>query len=365
MSCCLFGSVSYASDITEVDPWIAFAEDLKNAADVIVRDMTPDDDLTRAEGYRYLSRLIRAALDMTLEFNDPNQPEIIRAYSKTTNPGALSSDAVYHMGFINAESTYRVYGKRGNAPLFEFGAYDGALGLDETSALVGALTESDLIVDNDGGYEIILSPLQHSGNWINTSAKASYLLIRQYAHTWQDTETATFNIEKISGPGQPRNMTVDLVADELLRASTVVRQLAYTYVALVDKGMQAAPNQLRTLPHNIDVSLPLGHRYATGWFELKEGESLLLEFTPEQVPYWGIQLSNYWFEALDYEGEGSHLNNQTVVYEDDGSVKILIGDSVEGKNTLDTQGLRQGTIQFRWSRSDQPVPNFKITLLTN
>jgi len=359
----LIGYTEVRAENVDDDPWIAFAEDLKKAADVMLRDITPDDELTRAQGYRYLSRLVRAALDLTLEFNDPNQPEIVRAYSKTTNPGALSSDAIYHMGFINSEATYRVYGKRGNAPLFEFGVYDGALGLDESSALVGAMTEADLFVDAAGDYEIILSPVKHAGNWIDTSKNASYLLIRQYAHRWHETESATFKINKIAGVGTARALTVDLAASELLRASAVVRQLAYTYAGLVDRGMQSRANTLRVLPHNIDVSLPSGHRYATGWFKLEENEVLMLEFTPEQVPYWGIQLSNYWFEALDYEDQGSHLNNQTVHYEDDGSVKILIGSFIEGRNTLDTQGLRQGTIQFRWSRSELEVPRFKSTLI--
>ena len=91
-----------------------------------------------------------------------------------------------------------------------------------------------------------------------------------------------------------------------------------------------------------------------------------MELTPADVPYWGLAITNYWFEPLDYGGRGSHLNNRTVAYEPDGSARIVISSQRPGRcpNWIDTRGHRVGTMIFRWSRTDLPLPELATRVVS-
>ena len=53
--------------------WREFCDALKAAGDVILSADAPANPYDRAEGYRYLSRLARAALEAFLENADPRR----------------------------------------------------------------------------------------------------------------------------------------------------------------------------------------------------------------------------------------------------------------------------------------------------
>jgi hypothetical protein len=55
--------------------WQAFCDSLKDAGDIVLRNTAPATPFDRAEGYRYLTRLLRAGLDNIVEFGDPRFPE--------------------------------------------------------------------------------------------------------------------------------------------------------------------------------------------------------------------------------------------------------------------------------------------------
>jgi hypothetical protein len=58
--------------------WTEFCDNLKKAGDVIMRDTSPSDPLTRAEGFRYLSRITRAITEAFVECSDPRAPVLFR-----------------------------------------------------------------------------------------------------------------------------------------------------------------------------------------------------------------------------------------------------------------------------------------------
>ena len=58
--------------------WAEFCDALKSAGDVVLREGSPRDAFDRAEGFRYLSRLARVALESYVEFADPAAPVLRR-----------------------------------------------------------------------------------------------------------------------------------------------------------------------------------------------------------------------------------------------------------------------------------------------
>ena len=93
--------------------WADFCDALKRAGDVILRERSPDDALDRAEGWRYLSRLTRLALEQSVEHADPEAPTFYRLSHETAKIGADNPDAFYQNCIIDGRHDYRLSGTRG------------------------------------------------------------------------------------------------------------------------------------------------------------------------------------------------------------------------------------------------------------
>src|SRR5262249_17471072 len=58
--------------------WADFCDALKAAGAIVLDPANPADPRNRAEGFRYLGRLARAALETFVEDADPMAPELLR-----------------------------------------------------------------------------------------------------------------------------------------------------------------------------------------------------------------------------------------------------------------------------------------------
>ncbi|MFD2498256.1 hypothetical protein ACFSTI_04520 [Rhizorhabdus histidinilytica] len=102
--------------------WEDFCDGLKAAGQVIFRPEAPDTMLDRAEGWRWLTRLTRAALDMAVEYGDPAFPGFYQLSNHTIRIGADNPDNTYFNATISAEYDYKISGYRGTAPILTFGS---------------------------------------------------------------------------------------------------------------------------------------------------------------------------------------------------------------------------------------------------
>lgn len=341
-----------------VQAWEDFCEQLKAAGAVLARPSTPRDDLAQAEGLRKLARLIRMGLEATLEYADTRHPEVYQLVTPTTLGEGETSDARYCQALIDGRRTYVLSGERGDAPFIEFTVYAGKIGLDAGSAQVGALTERELRVDAEGRYEIVLSPEKHPGNWIRTTPEASLVYIRQYAHDWSRTVGATFHLRERGAEGERPNVTLEQVMAALPRTAAYVARSAAIWAGIVDQARQAPPNRfVPFIEKEPSPEMPTGHRFSSGHFRLQPNEGLEVRFRPADVPYWGMDITNYWFEPLSFPSHRSHLNNRTAARESDGTVRIVIAARrPDAPNWIDTRGHREGMMMLRWSRTALPVP---------
>jgi len=350
-----------------VKAWEDFCEQLKAAGAVLARPATPKDDLTQAEGLRKLARMIRMRLEATLEYADTRHPEVYPLVTPTTLGEGETSDARYHQTMIDGHRSYVLSGERGDAPFIEFTVYAGKIGIDAHSAQVGAIKRLDGLLDAEGRYEIILSPERHPGNWIRTTPEASCVFIRQYAHDWSRTVGATFTIREIDSDSLPPNVTLARVMAALPRTAAYVTRSSAIWAGIVDQARQAPPNRFVTFPakdHDESPEMPTGHRFSSGHFRLEPDEALMVTLKPAEVPYWGMDITNYWFEPMSWPSHRSHLNNRTAVTAADGTVKVAIAATrPDADNWIDTRGHREGMMMFRWSRTALPVPQIATEVL--
>ena len=102
---------SEASDrILDGRSWSEFCDALKSAGEVVLRERSPHDAFDRAEGFRYLSRLTRVALESYIEFADPRAPAFRRPSHETVKIGADNPDNYYQSAAVSGAHEYRICG---------------------------------------------------------------------------------------------------------------------------------------------------------------------------------------------------------------------------------------------------------------
>src|SRR5690349_16080042 len=93
--------------------WREFCRGLEAAGQVILDPAAPATPLDRAEGFRYLTRLLRSALETFVEDADPAAPELLRTCHETIKMGADNPDNYYQNAPLNGRYEYRLTGTRG------------------------------------------------------------------------------------------------------------------------------------------------------------------------------------------------------------------------------------------------------------
>ena len=168
--------------------WAQFCDALKAAGQEVLRPETPATELDRAEGWRYLTRLTRVALEMMLEFGDPDFPVFYQASNTTLKIGGDNPDNVYWNATIAGDREYRLRGTRGTVKYLSFATKANRYAVDGTLASTGELDAPNLKVNADGTFEVLVSAKRQSGNWLPMSADSTMLLGAQHAARSQDRD---------------------------------------------------------------------------------------------------------------------------------------------------------------------------------
>ncbi|HTZ70827.1 MAG TPA: hypothetical protein VMB71_09280, partial [Acetobacteraceae bacterium] len=100
---------TFDSDAAASALWSDFCRRLEAAGHMAMsHPAAPKTPLDRAEGLRYLTRLLRLGLEMNLEHADPDFPVLYAASHATAKIGADNPDAIYQNATIDGRNTYRI-----------------------------------------------------------------------------------------------------------------------------------------------------------------------------------------------------------------------------------------------------------------
>ncbi len=343
--------------------WEAFCDSLKAAGDVILRPETPRTEIDRAEGWRYLSRLTRAALESALEFADPDFPVFYSLSHQTIKIGSDNPDNTYRNCVIAGDRQYQIRGKRGTAPMLTFGTKADRYGVDGTMASTGELDAKNMVFEPDGSFEIMLSTQPQPANWLKLEPDSSILIVRE-THFDRGTEVpAQMEIKCLNHLKGPTPLSAEKLDRGLQSAAAFVHGTAKTfaeYMAIFKK----TPNDWTIMDQRVwnKIGGDPNIFYLWAYWELKEGECLVIEAAIPECDYWNCQLNNYWDESLDYRYTRIHVNSHTASLNSDGTVIIVIADRDPGYgNFLCTTGHSNGALMWRWVGSkSHPIPKCKV-----
>src|SRR5579859_3618106 len=269
--------------------WSEFCDALKAAGAVVLDPKAPDSPLDRAEGYRYLTRLTRAALETFVEDADPLAPELLRTGHETIKMGADNPDNLYQNAPIHGKYDYRIRGQRGTVHYLGFGTQEGNYGSTGSLPTGGYLDDSRIRFEPDGTFEILVSATPKSGNWLPMTAKARTLVVRQTFLDRATEKRAELTIERIGGRHAPRALTAQAIDRGLAGSARFVAGCSRLFHQWA-VGFMEHPNELPLFdPKTAEAAGGVPHiAYYHGYWALADDEALVIEVTPPECDYWNF-----------------------------------------------------------------------------
>lgn len=352
--------------------WSEFCDTLKRAGAQILRPEAPATALDRAEGFRYLSRLTRLALEMHLEFADPDFPGFFAPSHETAKIGGDNPDNLYLMARLNGAHEYVIRGERGTVPYLSFGTQKGGYETDGRMDQTGFLDAGSLALDAEGHFEIVLSRAPKPGNWLKLEEASNAVIVRQTFLDRKREQPARLSIERIGAKAQPAPLTPARLATAFGKAGNFVDSTARLF-ADWSAGFQEHSNQLPPADQALCQRVggdPNIFYYHSHW-ALGPDEALVIHLP--RIPdcrFWNLQVDNYWMESLDYRFHRICINKHSVKLDADGGATLVVAHRdprhPDWPNWLETAGHESGTLCLRWVGAKEPVhPETQVVKLVS
>lgn len=376
--------VSYRRVVTG-QAWDEFCDSLKAAGASIIGSDSPKDALNQAEGYRYLARLTRVALENFIECSDTTRPQLVSLANGTrvcrVCIGSDNPDNFYQSAMIDARSTYRISGSRGTVNYLGFGVQSGAYGSPGGLQTVDYKEAKEVQINDDGNFVLYIAPNGALGAEIKgknppksnvlssrPERKEGLFIVRQTFAVRSKEIAANLKIELVRGPGGSgagspdpttsdaagsRDFTPQQLDDGLQKAGMFVGGASMMFARWA-KGFRAkATNQLPLFDQKVSDSVggDPNIRYYHSYWSLEPDEALVIDASPPECRTWNFQLNNHWMESLDYRYYTVHTNKFLAKYRDDRSVRLVVAHrdpKLRGVNWIDTVGHNCGTMCWRW-----------------
>jgi hypothetical protein len=345
--------------------WEEFCDALKAAGKIVQSQKAPADAFNQAEGYRYLTRLLRGGLESFLEFRDPAFPQLRCGAHETIKLGADNPDNRYESCSINPQYDYRIYGSRGSVDYLGFGSVINKYATGGGMETTGYIDAREMTIEADGSFELLVSQRQHPGNWLAIGPQTNSINVRQTFQDRVNEKPAELKIERI---GASDERPEPLSAEKLLRGLQGATMFVHGSAKMFEDWSESFLPTLNQLPPADQAYCqaiggdPNIFYFHSAW-ELADDEVLLIE--APVIPAcqtWNFQLNNWWMESLDYRHHTIHVNKHSAHYEADGSVKVYVAHTDPGKpNWIETAGHRIGTMCWRWiGAQEHPLLNVRV-----
>ncbi|MBW2383499.1 MAG: DUF1214 domain-containing protein [Deltaproteobacteria bacterium] len=377
--------------------WNDFADQLKRIGEKITGPTGARNGRERAEGYRYLVRLISAAHQLEMEI-DRRHPSLARMMTPIRKFKGDGTDTLYHEAKLDEDLSYVFSVRRGEDIFFSATVYAH----DERDAyyIVDDLVDDKIEWQDDGGEpmaRIHLSAERPEGakNWIQLKSKGPILFTRQYFPEFVDStdvgryRPAIFDIECLSEVAAPEALGEEDLADGLERVIEFIDDATNVSIGLsifaglnlvsyekTQQGQQVdathitegkmhldddrhdeyTPEQLAAMvdPKLISNNLPgPGIQYLGAWYKLEGDEAIKIEGRDVPCRYWSCQILTRYLESGDFRHHRVGINNRQVKLAEDGSFVIYASHENPGvDNWISTQGYTNGHILIRTLLAD-------------
>ena len=339
-----------------------FEEALATARRMVLNDAKTEQEA--AEGMRWLLRVIAMSVEVAADAN-PRMPHFQRMDTLVRKVGGDNPDAEYEFVAIDGQYDYKITGNVGSVRYLglTFNAGQG----NTPRRQFAYLSDKTLNLDEAGNFTLILSQEAPDipGQWVQTPADASGILVRQYIAQREQEELPSFHIEVLGDPLPFRPVTDQEVADAIIGTSYAFFSLTTLHHRVLPELMEKTNFFIEATSENLGGAISGNDNlYMIGSYQLADDEALLMRVQPPDTRYWNIALESRWHEIADYLHRPTSLTLDEVQYSEDGSVEFVVAHQDPGHpNWLDTSGHNFGFITLRWldaKGAKVPTPELQV-----
>ena len=335
--------------------WTDFCRALEQAGEVILRQR-PDTPLDRAEGYRYLTRLLRKMLYTTLENTDPDFPRLQgldRVKLGADNPDnvylSAKSAATAPTGSPAARHDRLLQHRQQGQPLRDRRHH----GVDRRAHRQGPRGRARRHRRDHR------SATPHDRNWLPLAADSTVLVVRQTYLDRTTEEPGQWHIERVGEPIERKRLT--RAPRQGARDGGLLGARHGRDVRRWTEMFMARPNELPDFGQEMFQKAGGDPEifYLHGYWTLEPGQAWVIETEVPDCPYWNFQLDNWWMESLDHERKIT-INKHTAKLNEDGRLTLVVAEKDPGYgNWIDTCGHETGTALLRWLGASDTRPDLQ------
>ncbi len=263
-----------------------------------------------AEGIHHLANQVACWLTYAIGHTDPAHPALFRSSDPVYQWGGPNADQVARRAAVDGTGTYRLAGNMGTCEEFVLqmkagSAQSGGAGVArEVSASSLGLGPGDEI-------DIVLSAEECTGTWVALPSDTAFVHIRDYYFDWQPGEPATFVLERVDDPGDPKPArTSERVAAMLADAAREIEHSFAFWSGYQERMLADQAANTFTAPGG-NAGGVQAITYAHAGVALAPDEALVVELDGDAAPLWDVQLYNRpWYEALDFAYRSTSTNHR-------------------------------------------------------
>jgi hypothetical protein len=339
-----------------VERWEAFCDGLKASGREILASAEGLDDVTQAEGLRYLTRLLRSGVERFVEYWDPLDPFLAVTYNERLKWGLDNPDSIYSISAVDGRYEYEITGNVGTVPYFNLTSAE--MGTNARQVTTGFLDGADVTRDGAGNFTVRIGGPELGGNWLRLLPGSNTVMLRQTFGDRAAEKEMSVRIRLVSEVGPDRPLTLAQALDRATKAESFVTNTGRTFLTLANM-MRQNVNGLPEVDPQLMQAMGGDPNYFYYWsaFEVKHDEALLIHL-PEipECENWGLCLYDYWLESLDYTRATINVNKFTSTPNPDGSHTIVVAHRrPQGGTWLSTRDHVLGNMMFRWTRAKKNV----------
>jgi len=352
---------AHSRRLMDGESWRDFCRALERTGDFLLTADAPQDERTRAEGFKYLLGMTTLGIRQALELGDREHPSFVRIEDPFVKWGAENADNHYLHTHIRADRSYRIRGERGSCMSFLIEVKEGFMHMGDVRNFA-TLSAEELHVEDDGTFEIIASAERQPGNWLPLDPDASQITIREYFYDWEHEEPARFTIECLETSGCAPEPVDPVKMGRVLDDAGHFIELTTRFWSEWMPQMRDEHVRGELAPARAFVGGADDIRYGNDIYELEPDEALIIETDVPDARYWHYQLCNAWFVTMDYANRINSINGKQAWIDADGRFRVVIAHRDPGcPNWLDTGGEGFGMIQYRyvWT-GNSPRPSLRL-----
>lgn len=341
--------------ISTTEAWRSFAATVADAGAALEGVGVDLDDLDRAEGLRYLARLLENGVGAQLGDATPLHP----AFRLLSNGFGMDNPDNHYLGApIDPRFTYRITGTRGKLSYLSLAAQNQNFANTRTiTGGAGHLHGDELELAPDGGFSVLASRSPQPGNWLRLADDSRMVLVRQTRADPSAEQWVDVSIRCLDHDAPPPALDPSRTVDRLNMVALYAGGAAAWFVDWVRPWLErpnrfafADPEEQQRVGGDPNIIAQ------SAYWTLDADEALVIELTPPSCAYWNIQLANIWAECLDTRRQ-VWRNSANAVAGADGVVRLVVAHRDPGvPNWLDTAGHRHGTAHVRYVLADSFPP---------